>query len=57
MHVLPEQIIIGAGTEYLYGLLIQLLGNEKHYGVEDPIQKNLPNIQKSWCVLPFSFYG
>lgn len=24
MKVLPEQIIVGAGTEYLYGLLIQL---------------------------------
>lgn len=36
MHVMPEQIIIGAGTEYLYGLLIQLLGNEYVYGVENP---------------------
>ena len=25
MHVQPEEIFIGAGTEYLYGLLIQLL--------------------------------
>ena len=25
MHGKPEQIIIGAGTEYLYGLLIQLM--------------------------------
>ncbi|MBQ7841163.1 MAG: PLP-dependent aminotransferase family protein [Lachnospiraceae bacterium] len=32
----PEQIIIGAGTEYLYGLLIQLLGFDKKYAVEDP---------------------
>lgn len=36
MHVKAEQIIIGAGTEYLYGLLIQLLGNEYVYGVENP---------------------
>lgn len=35
MTVSPEQIIIGAGTEYLYGLLVQLLG-EKHYAVENP---------------------
>lgn len=47
MHVLPEQIIIGAGTEYLYGLLIQLLGNEKHYGVEDPGYKKISQIYKS----------
>lgn len=47
MHVLPEQIIIGAGTEYLYGLLIQLLGNDKHYGVEDPGYKKISQIYKS----------
>lgn len=31
-----EQIIIGAGTEYLYGQLVQLLGLDKVYGVETP---------------------
>lgn len=36
MDVEPEQIVIGAGTEYLYGLIIQLLGRDKVYGVEDP---------------------
>lgn len=36
MIVAPEQIIIGAGTEYLYGLIIQLLGMDKKYGIEDP---------------------
>lgn len=36
MQVSEEQIIIGAGTEYLYGLLIQLLGHEKIYALEDP---------------------
>ena len=36
MIVAPEQIIVGAGTEYLYGLIIQLLGTDKKYGVEDP---------------------
>ena len=25
----PEQILVGAGTEYLYGLIIQLLGHNK----------------------------
>ena len=32
----PGQIVIGAGTEYLYSLLIQLLGRDKRYGVENP---------------------
>lgn len=36
MDVHPEQIIVGAGSEYLTGLLIQLLGRDKIYGVEDP---------------------
>lgn len=36
MAVNPEQIVIGAGTEYLYGLLVQLFGRDKVYGVEEP---------------------
>jgi len=36
IHATPEQIVIGAGTDYLYGLLVQLLGFDKCYGVEDP---------------------
>lgn len=31
-----EQIVVGAGTEYLYNLLVQLLGRDLAYGVEDP---------------------
>ena len=36
ISVSPEQIVVGAGTEYLYNLLVQLLGRELVYGVEDP---------------------
>ena len=36
MNVSKEQIIIGAGTEYLYSLLVQLLGHDKLYAVENP---------------------
>ena len=36
MTVDPEQIIVGAGTEFLYNIIIQLLGREKCYAVEDP---------------------
>ncbi len=36
MHVSPDQIIVGAGTEYLYGRLIQLLGKNHVYALEDP---------------------
>ena len=36
MAVDPENILIGAGTDFLYNLLIQLLGRDKTYAVEDP---------------------
>ena len=36
MGVSPENILIGAGTDFLYNLLIQLLGRDKKYGVEEP---------------------
>lgn len=36
MQVLPENILIGAGTDFLYNLLIQLLGRNKIYAVEEP---------------------
>ena len=36
MTVEPENILIGAGTDFLYNLLIQLLGREKIYAVEEP---------------------
>lgn len=36
LSVSPEQILIGAGNEYLYGLLVQLLGRGRIYAVEDP---------------------
>lgn len=47
MSVKPEQIIIGAGTEYLYGLLIQLLGNDKIYGIENPGYPKISKIYES----------
>ena len=50
MTVLPEQIIVGAGTEYLYGLLIQLFGKDKVYAVENPGYRKIPQIYKSWQV-------
>ena len=36
MQVDPENILIGAGTDFLYNLLVQLLGRDKRYGVEEP---------------------
>jgi len=36
MNVRPEQIIIGSGAEYLYSLIIQLLGKDRVFGLENP---------------------
>ncbi len=36
MQVSPENILIGAGTDFLYNLLIQLLGRDKVYALEEP---------------------
>lgn len=44
MSVHPEQVLIGSGTEYLYTLLIQLLGRDKVYAVEDPGYQKIAKI-------------
>ena len=36
MDVQPRQIVIGAGSQTLYQLIIQLLGRQRRYAVEDP---------------------
>ncbi len=40
----PEQIFIGAGAEYLYGLIVQTLGREKLYAVEDPSYEKIRQV-------------
>ena len=59
--VSPEQIIIGAGTEYLYGLLIQLFGNEAVYAIEDPGYQKIAQIYTSHgvkvCYIPMDESG
>lgn len=61
ISVSPNQIIIGAGTEYLYGLLIQLFGHDKEFAVEDPGYKKIAQVYKSNAVkchhIPFDKSG
>lgn len=47
IHVRPEQILIGSGSEYLYGLLVVLLGRDRLYGVEDPSYETIQNVYRS----------
>ena len=44
MRVDPANILIGAGTDFLYNLLIQLLGRDKIYAVEDPGYRKIRQI-------------
>ena len=56
MRVNPAQIVIGAGTEYLYSLLIQIVGRTMTYGIEDPGYHKSAKIYKELGV-PFKYVG
>lgn len=47
IKVLPEQIIIGSGAEYLYGLIVQFLGRDKIYGIENPSYEKIYSVYKA----------
>lgn len=47
MPVDPEQIVIGAGTDILYNLLVQLLGRDRRYAVEEPGYDKIQNIYRA----------
>ena len=51
MHIPPENILIGAGTDFLCNLLIQLLGRDKTYAVEVPGYGKIRSIYHS-CGVP-----
>ena len=44
MQVDPENIVIGAGTDFLYNLLLQLLGQDKTYALEEPGYRKIRQI-------------
>ena len=50
MDVSAERIVLGAGTESLYGLLIKLLGRDRRYAVEDPGYGKIARIYESDAV-------
>ena len=47
MQVNPDNILIGAGTDFLYNLLVQLLGRDKRYGVEEPGYSKIQKIYEA----------
>jgi GntR family transcriptional regulator/MocR family aminotransferase len=42
-----EQIIIGAGSEYLYGLIVELLGRNRIYAIETPSYKKIEQVYRA----------
>ena len=44
IFVRADQIVIGSGAEYLYGLLVELLGRERIFGIESPSYEKIEKV-------------
>ncbi len=47
IHVDVSQIIVGAGSEYLYSLIVQMLGREQVYALEDPSYEKIRRVYEA----------
>ena len=47
IRVQPDQIVIGAGAEYLYGLAVELLGSDRIFGIEAPSYQKIEQVYRS----------
>jgi len=47
LDVNPGQIVVGAGAEYLYGLLVQLLGRDVPYALEEPCYEKIRKVYEA----------
>ena len=45
--VAAEQIVIGAGSEYLYGLIVKLLGRNHTFAIESPSYKKIEQVYQA----------
>jgi len=56
-----DQIVIGAGAEYLYGLIIELLGRKRVYAIESPSYQRIEQVYQaaelSYAALPLTNRG
>lgn len=50
ISISPEQVIVGSGSEYLYGLIAQLLGEKSAFAIEDPSYKKIQAVYTSMGV-------
>ena len=47
IEVKTEQIVIGSGSEYLYGLIVELLGRDKTVAIESPSYKKIEEVYRA----------
>lgn len=47
IKVETEQIIVGSGSEYLYGIILELLGRNRIYAIETPSYKKIEQVYKA----------
>lgn len=47
VHVQSEQIVIGSGSEYLYGRIVELLGRDLTYALESPSYKKIRQVYEA----------
>ena len=47
MTVTPEQIIVGSGAEYIYGLVVTLLGRSRLYAIESPSYEKIERVYRA----------
>ncbi len=47
INVKESQIVIGAGAEYLYGIIVQMLGKTRIYAVEKPSYEKIEQVYNS----------
>ena len=46
MNISYKQVVIGSGAEYLYGLIVQYLGRDKIYALEDPSYEQIHSVYR-----------
>ncbi len=50
IHVKPNQVVIGSGAEYLYGLIAQLFGSDKKFAIENPSYSKISNVYDAFNI-------
>lgn len=47
IHVSPNRIVVGSGAEYLYGMIVELLGDDLVYGIESPSYEKIEKVYEA----------